>query len=172
MNGAAGNPLTNTTTSSSTQRHNTPKSSSSSTLAAQTQQPRGRAHQQHHYAKWQLRKRLSTWLRQASQLHTAAGLAGKVPLIVGAIVVLLVVNTTLQYAAGPALQRALPTHGTSGSSGSSLHGGQAAAATEAGAAAGSLFSRHIPKGLVTDVVPGGADAELLCVDKLTACDKT
>lgn len=100
-----------------------------------------------------LRRRASAALRRLG----AAGLAFKVPLIVGAIVVLLVVNTTLQYAAGPALHRALPTQDERGRS-------------QPGHAAAGL-ARHIPKGLVTDVVPGGADAELLCVDKQTACSK-
>lgn len=99
-------------------------------------------------------------LRQAYQFQSAADLAHKVPLIVGAIAVLLIVNTALQYAAGPALHRALPTQEGRGS-GSNMQPSTAAAG----------LTRHIPKGLVTDVVPGGADAELLCVDKQTACKK-
>jgi hypothetical protein len=106
-----------------------------------------------------LRKRASALLRHAYQFQSAADLAHKVPLIVGAIVVLLLVNTALQYAAGPALHRALPTQ----------EGGRASSSGAAAAAAG--LTRHIPKGLVTDVVPGGADAELLCVDRQTACSK-
>lgn len=109
----------------------------------------------HRYHYDNLRKRASALLRHAYQFQSAADLAHKVPLIVGAIIVLLLVNTTLQYAAGPALRRALPTQ----------QGGRGDAAAAAG------LTRHIPKGLVTDVVPGGADAELLCVDKQTACDK-
>jgi hypothetical protein len=100
------------------------------------------------------KRRASALLRRA----TAAGLAFKVPLIVGAIVLLLIINTTLQYAAGPALHRALPSQDSRGRS-------QGQGSKAAG------LARHIPKGLVTDVVPGGADAELLCVDKQTACSK-
>lgn len=112
----------------------------------------------HHYDNF--RKRASALLRQAYQFQSAADLAIKVPLIVGAIVVLLIINTALQYAAGPALHRALPTQEGRGSS-SNMQLDTAAAG----------LTRHIPKGLVTDVLPGGADAELLCVDRRTACNK-
>lgn len=105
-----------------------------------------------------LRKNFSSLLRQAFQFQTTADLALKVPLILGAILVLLAINTALQYAAGPVLHRALPAHGGSGSS--QQHANNPIA-----------LSRHIPAGLVTDVVPGGADAELLCVDKQTVCEK-
>jgi hypothetical protein len=111
----------------------------------------------HHYDNF--RKRASALLRQAYQVQSAADLAVKVPLIVGAIVVLLIINTALQYAAGPALHRALPTQGGRGSN----------SHMQPGSAAG--LARHIPKGLMTDVVPGGADAELLCVDRQKACNK-
>lgn len=102
-------------------------------------------------------KRAAVLLRQAYQFKTVADLACKVPLIVGAIVVLLIINTALQYAAGPALQKAFPAQDSSSRSG--LQHGTAG------------HPQHIPLGLKSDVVPGGADAELLCVDKISGCDK-
>jgi len=105
------------------------------------------------YSYEHIMKRAAVLLRQAYQFKTVADLACKVPLIVGAIVVLLIVNTALQYAAGPALQKAFPAQDSSSRSG--LQHGTAG---------------H-PQGLKSDVVPGGADAELLCVDKITGCDK-
>jgi hypothetical protein len=111
----------------------------------------------HHYDR--LCKKASAMLRQATQFQSARDLACKVPLVVGAIVVLLIINTTLQYVAGPSLQHVLPTQ--EGKGGPQL---QPQAAAEG-------LARHIPKGLVTNVIPGGADAELLCIDKQAACDK-
>jgi hypothetical protein len=103
------------------------------------------------YSYEHVRRRASSLLTQALQSRRS------IITIVGAIAVLLIINTSLQYAAGPALHRALPAH--------EGHASHSHAATAAD------LARHIPKGLVTDVVPGGADAELLCVDKHTACDK-
>eukprot|EP00878_Enallax_costatus_P008420 GHUV01008801.1.p1 GENE.GHUV01008801.1~~GHUV01008801.1.p1 ORF type:complete len:575 (+),score=160.71 GHUV01008801.1:1377-3101(+) len=84
-------------------------------------------------------------------------LARKVPLVIGAIVVLLVVNITLQYAAGPALNHALPLQDARGTV--RIDGDQHTV-------------QHGPDhDLTHDVAPGGADAELLCVDKELGCDK-
>lgn len=84
-------------------------------------------------------------------------LARKVPLVIGAIVVLLVVNITLQYAAGPALNHALPLQEARGN-------------VRIDGAPHEV--QHGPDhDLTHDVAPGGADAELLCVDKELGCDK-
>lgn len=84
-------------------------------------------------------------------------LARKIPFVIGAIVVLLIVNTALQYAAGPALHHALPVQQdrTVHVNGDRTH----------------LHQDGSDHHLATDVAPGGADAELLCVDKKPSCDK-
>ncbi len=89
-------------------------------------------------------------------MYMADNLARKIPFVIGAIVVLLIVNTTLQYAAGPALHNALPL--------------QEARSTVRIDGDRNNIQQHGPNhDLTTDVAPGGADAELLCVDK-KACD--
>lgn len=87
--------------------------------------------------------------------YMVGNLARKVPLVIGAILVLLVVNITLQYAAGPALNHALPLQDARGT----VHiDGDA------------HIAQHGPDhDLTHDVAPGGADAELLCVDKELGC---
>ncbi|KAF8059205.1 XYL1 [Scenedesmus sp. PABB004] len=86
------------------------------------------------------------------------GLVRKVPVVLGAIVVLLVVNTTLQYAAGPALRHALPL-AAEGSRG-----------LRVGSDRATIIEQHGPNhDLLKDVAPGGADAELLCVDRRPGC---
>ena len=104
-----------------------------------------------------LKKRAAALLRRAYQFQSAADLACKVPLVVGALVVLLVINTGLQYAAGPALHKALPTRDGRGRPAQQQHNT-------------ALLGGHTTPGLA-GVVPGGADAELLCTDKHTKCDK-
>jgi hypothetical protein len=88
----------------------------------------------------------------------ADSLARKIPFVIGAIVVLLFVNTALQYAAGPALQQALPPQ-------------EVRNGVRIGAAQQAATYQHGPNhDLITDVAPGGADAELLCSDKKPGCD--
>lgn len=111
---------------------------------------------------------------------TASDLACKVPLVVGAIIVLLVINTTLQYAAGPALRQALPVHGSRGGSGSNNNNlkQQASNPHDTQQQQQQHSKQHLLSkgakplhGLPAGVIPGGADAELLCVDKQTGCNK-
>ncbi|WIA18309.1 hypothetical protein OEZ85_009774 [Tetradesmus obliquus] len=88
----------------------------------------------------------------------ADSLARKIPFVIGAIVVLLVVNTALQYAAGPALQQALPPQ-------------EMRNTVRVGTVQEVPSNQHGPNhDLITDVAPGGADAELLCADKKAGCD--
>lgn len=88
--------------------------------------------------------------------YMVQSLARKVPVVIGAIVILLVVNITLQYAAGPALNNALPVQDARGS-GVRIDGDMQKA-------------HHVPEpDIAHEVAPGGADAELLCVDKEIGC---
>jgi len=83
----------------------------------------------------------------------------KVPLLVAAIVVLLLVNTALQYSAGPALEQTLPLH----EGRHLIHAGQAAASA-------SSEGRAAPDDAAVKHPVGGADAELLCTDRMAGCD--
>jgi hypothetical protein len=106
-----------------------------------------------------LLRQAASLLRPVLRCRTGADLAYKV---VGAIVVLLVLNTALQYAAGPRLHHALPL-GRGG-------GAPQPAAVKAAAAGASSTLAHRIRGIAGDVLPGGADAELLCIDRQPACD--
>jgi hypothetical protein len=90
------------------------------------------------------------------------GLARRAPLLVAGIVALLLINSCIQYSAGPAVQDALPRRGEQRRS--SLRLGRAG-----DAGAGSTGASDILHDLTAGVSPGGADAELLCADHVTGC---
>eukprot|EP00775_Hariotina_reticulata_P008778 gene8778-8956_t len=85
----------------------------------------------------------------------------KVPLVVAAIVVLLLINSFLQYAAGPALEQTLPLH----EGRQLIHAGQ-------GPVSKSSEGLGAPDDAAVEHPAGGADAELLCTDRMAGCDTT
>jgi hypothetical protein len=115
-------------------------------------------HSWHVYGLLALSNGHQAWQQHQLMTFMADSLARKIPFVIGAIVVLLVVNTALQYAAGPALQQALPPQEIRNN-------------VRGGAVQEAATYQHGPNhDLITDVAPGGADAELLCADKRTGCD--